>query len=75
MNEHSSSRFTGTAGEWINDPYGQVGETPVGPGFRVPFFIASPWSRGGHVFTEPADHTSQILFGIYILTLLQQRQY
>ena len=31
-------------------------------GFRVPFFIVSPWTRGGAVFTEPADHISQLLF-------------
>ncbi|KAK5689583.1 hypothetical protein LTR97_012756 [Elasticomyces elasticus] len=53
---------SGTAGEWIDDPYGLVGETPVGPGFRIPLFIVSPWTRGGHVFTEHADHGSQILF-------------
>ncbi|KAK3670244.1 hypothetical protein LTR78_009899 [Recurvomyces mirabilis] len=52
----------GTAGEWIDDPYGLVGETPVGPGFRIPFFVVSPWTRGGHVFTEHADHGSQIMF-------------
>lgn len=52
----------GTAGEWIEDPYGAVNYTYTGPGFRVPFTIISPWTRGGHVFTEHADHTSQILF-------------
>ncbi|RDL41464.1 putative Non-hemolytic phospholipase C [Venustampulla echinocandica] len=52
----------GTPGEWIDDPYGLVGETPIGPGFRLPFYIISPWTRGGHVFTEHADHNSQILF-------------
>ena len=36
--------------------------TPIYPGFRVPFFIVSPWTRGGSVFTEPADHISQLLF-------------
>lgn len=51
-----------TLGEWINDPYGEAGDTPVGPGFRLPFYIISPWTRGGHVFTEHADHNSQILF-------------
>ncbi|CZR53328.1 related to phospholipase C [Phialocephala subalpina] len=56
---HSPS---GTAGEWIEDPYGAVNHTYTGPGFRVPFTIISPWTRGGHVFTEHADHTSQILF-------------
>lgn len=31
-------------------------------GVRVPFYMVSPWTRGGHVFTEHADHNSQILF-------------
>jgi phospholipase C len=56
---HSPS---GTQGEWLNDPYGKVGYTYSGPGFRLPFYIISPWTRGGHVFTEHADHNSQILF-------------
>ncbi|KIK54164.1 hypothetical protein GYMLUDRAFT_264775 [Collybiopsis luxurians FD-317 M1] len=51
----------GTPGEWITNPFtGQL--APTGPGFRVPFAVISPWSRGGIVFTEPADHTSQTLF-------------
>ncbi|RDW65067.1 hypothetical protein BP6252_10718 [Coleophoma cylindrospora] len=37
----------GTEGEWILDPY----DTGFGP-----------YTRGGHVFTENADHNSQILF-------------
>ena len=52
----------GTPGEWINDPYGQVGHTFAGPGFRVPFYIISPWTRKGGVYTEHADHNSQLLF-------------
>jgi len=28
----------------------------------VPFYIVSPWTRGNRVFTERADHNSQILF-------------
>lgn len=52
----------GTAGEWIEDPYKEVGYTYTGPGFRLPFYIISPWTRGSHVFTEHADHNSQILF-------------
>jgi phospholipase C len=31
-------------------------------GVRVPFYIISPWTRGNRVFTERADHNSQILF-------------
>ncbi|KAE8443036.1 hypothetical protein EG329_002430 [Mollisiaceae sp. DMI_Dod_QoI] len=56
---HSPS---GTEGEWLEDPYGQVGYTYSGPGFRLPFYIVSPWTRGGKVFTEHADHNSQIMF-------------
>ena len=52
----------GTEGEWLNDPYGEVGYTYSGPGFRLPFYIVSPWTRGGSVFTEHADHNSQIMF-------------
>ncbi|ORX37170.1 phosphoesterase family-domain-containing protein [Kockovaella imperatae] len=51
----------GTPGEWLNDPFTGVPEFG-GPGFRVPFFVISPWTRGGGVFTEPADHISQLLF-------------
>lgn len=52
----------GTTGEWLNDPYKQVGYTYSGPGLRLPFYIVSPWTRNGNVFTEYADHNSQILF-------------
>lgn len=52
----------GTAGEWVEDPYDMFGNVYTGPGFRVPFYIVSPWTRGGNVFTERADHVSQIKF-------------
>ncbi|EJU00487.1 phosphoesterase-domain-containing protein [Dacryopinax primogenitus] len=51
----------GTPGEWINNPFTNT-STFSGPGFRLPFYAISPYSRGGNVFTEPADHTSQIMF-------------
>ncbi|KAJ5614642.1 phosphoesterase family-domain-containing protein [Penicillium herquei] len=51
-----------TPGEWMEDPLGFFGDIFVGPGFRVPFMMVSPWTRGGRVFTERADHNSQILF-------------
>ncbi|KAE8442943.1 hypothetical protein EG329_002547 [Mollisiaceae sp. DMI_Dod_QoI] len=54
--------LNGTAGEWMEDPYGEFGYTAAGPGFRLPFYIISPWTRGGNVFTEHADHSSQIMF-------------
>ncbi|HEX3957118.1 MAG TPA: alkaline phosphatase family protein [Trebonia sp.] len=43
---------TGTAG----------GGLPVGLGFRVPCIIVSPWTVGGYVCSELADHTSQLKF-------------
>ncbi|CAK44018.1 uncharacterized protein An01g11130 [Aspergillus niger] len=52
----------GTPGEWMEDPYGVFGKLYVGPGLRVPFYMVSPWTRGNRVFTERADHNSQILF-------------
>ncbi|PLB33161.1 nonhemolytic phospholipases C family protein [Aspergillus candidus] len=51
-----------TPGEWMEDPYGKYGKVFVGPGVRVPFYMISPWTRGNRVFTERADHNSQILF-------------
>ena len=49
--------------EWIVDPYNKtLGQQPVGPGFRVPFYVVSPFTRNGGVFSEPAAHESQILF-------------
>lgn len=53
----------GTAAEWVRDPYDEAGgHVYTGPGFRLPFYIISPWTRGANVFTERADHTSQIQF-------------
>ena len=66
------------AGEWFEDPYGELGYTFSGPGelgfnvrvqmlicnrgIRIPLFIISPFTRGGHVFSERADHSSIIQF-------------
>jgi phospholipase C len=36
--------------------------TAIGPGFRVPLFIVSPWARAGSVFKERLDHTSILQF-------------
>jgi len=55
----------GTADEYVagNSPAGTVGGgLPVGPGFRVPCIIMSPWTAGGWVFSEPSDHTSHLRF-------------
>lgn len=36
--------------------------SPVGLGYRVPFIVASPWSRGGWVNSQVFDHTSVLQF-------------
>ncbi|QES87745.1 phosphocholine-specific phospholipase C [Rhizosphaericola mali] len=33
---------------------------PIGLGYRVPFIVASPWSRGGYVNSQIFDHTSVV---------------
>ncbi|HEX4162075.1 MAG TPA: alkaline phosphatase family protein, partial [Acidimicrobiales bacterium] len=56
----------GTAGEYVttsplpSTAQGVAG--PVGLGYRVPMLVISPFSRGGHVASEVADHTSQLRF-------------
>ncbi|WP_442679564.1 phosphocholine-specific phospholipase C [Sphingomonas sp. ASY06-1R] len=35
---------------------------PYGLGMRVPLYVVSPWSRGGHVASELFDHTSILRF-------------
>ncbi|KAK9461907.1 phosphoesterase family-domain-containing protein [Lipomyces oligophaga] len=52
----------GTTGEWFTNPEQITNYVPSGPGFRVPFYVVSPWTRGGQVFSEISDHNSQILF-------------
>ncbi|WP_219209960.1 phosphocholine-specific phospholipase C [Variovorax boronicumulans] len=36
--------------------------SPYGMGWRVPMYVVSPWSRGGWVDSQVADHTSVIRF-------------
>ena len=43
----------------------------AGPGFRIPSYVISPFTRGKNVFTEKCDHISNILF---LETWLQQTQ-
>jgi phospholipase C len=56
----------GTAGEYVTvsplpaTAQGVAG--PVGLGFRVPMLVISPFSRGGHVSSQVADHTSMLRF-------------
>ncbi|SFE33517.1 phospholipase C [Actinacidiphila alni] len=45
----------GTDGEFL-------GGTNTGLGFRVPMIAISPWSRGGWVNSQTADHTSVLRF-------------
>ncbi|MDI5962434.1 phosphocholine-specific phospholipase C [Streptantibioticus silvisoli] len=45
----------GTADEFI-------GGAPIGLGPRVPMIVISPWSRGGYVNSQVADHTSPLRF-------------
>jgi phospholipase C len=56
----------GTPGEYLTVdpvPFAAGGITgPTGLGFRVPLMVLSPFSRGGHVVSEVADHTSQLRF-------------
>jgi phospholipase C len=55
----------GTPDEFVSltSPGGTPGGgLPVGPGFRVPCVIISPWTAGGWVCSEPFDHTSQLRF-------------
>lgn len=53
----------------FNDELKQKGVRPdkarehaIGLGYRVPFIVASPWSRGGIVNSQVFDHTSVVQF-------------
>ncbi|HVV77752.1 MAG TPA: phospholipase C, phosphocholine-specific [Mycobacteriales bacterium] len=56
----------GATDEWYRErrragylaSFGPTGAVPVGLGFRVPLILVSPWTRGGWVTSEVADHTS-----------------
>jgi phospholipase C len=56
----------GTEGEYVTvakSPGGTVSDDLwVGPGFRVPLTIVSPWTAGGWVFSEPSTHQSHLMF-------------
>ncbi|PYF75988.1 phosphocholine-specific phospholipase C [Pedobacter nutrimenti] len=36
--------------------------SPIGLGYRVPFVVASPWTKGGYVNSQIFDHTSSLQF-------------
>ncbi|WP_447640034.1 MULTISPECIES: phosphocholine-specific phospholipase C [Chitinophagaceae] len=40
----------------------RVRESSIGLGYRVPFIVASPWTRGGYVNSQVFDHTSVVQF-------------
>jgi len=56
----------GTAGErlaTVSLPSQAQGiREPIGPGFRVPLLVVSPFSRGGLVCSDVFDHTSLLRF-------------
>jgi phospholipase C len=56
----------GAEGEYVTTAKAASGNPSdhlwVGPGFRVPMIIVSPWTAGGWVFSEQSDHTSSLRF-------------
>jgi phospholipase C len=72
----------GTADEFValTSPGGTPGDgLPVGPGFRVPCLIVSPWTAGGRVIHDPFDHTSilrflEVLTGVEATNISQYRR-
>lgn len=49
-------------------PRSRPHDSSIGLGYRVPFVVASPWSRGGCVNSQVFDHTSVIQFLEQFLT-------
>jgi phospholipase C len=45
-----------------DDDHPDLRGRPYGLGPRVPMYVLSPWSRGGRIHSETADHTSVIRF-------------
>ena len=65
MNADDGKSTVSTYGEILRQRNDDVPPgNPIGPGFRVPMFIVSPWthSPGGIVYSELADHTSVLQF-------------
>ncbi len=63
----------GTAGEHV------PGAGPIGLGFRVPCLVISPYTRGGRVYSQTLDHTSQLRlvgrrFGVDVPNLTDWRR-
>ncbi|MDQ2737512.1 MAG: phospholipase, partial [Actinomycetota bacterium] len=55
---------TGTPGEYVSPLPAAAGGIagPIGPGFRVPMIVVSPWSSGGYACGDTFDHTSILRF-------------
>ena len=69
MSKNDDENTITTKGEVTNnEQFGIPKGNPIGPGFRVPLFIISPWTRrnGGIVYSEVSDHTS-------VLKLIEKR--
>ncbi|CEI90528.1 hypothetical protein RMCBS344292_04850 [Rhizopus microsporus] len=47
--------------DWVKDKF-TGGQSPIGYGPRVPMVVISPYTRGGNVFSEVADHRSTLMF-------------
>jgi phospholipase C len=58
----STVDFTGEHCEILNGASPTYLHRPYGLGPRVPMYVISPWSKGGWVNSEVADHTSVIRF-------------
>jgi phospholipase C len=57
LGEYHRLRAPGAPGDDLN-----LHGRPYGLGPRVPMYVLSPWSRGGRVHSEVADHTSVLRF-------------
>jgi phospholipase C len=55
-------RFTQPAPAGFPANYTKPDGRVFGPGMRVPMYVVSPWSRGGWVNSQVADHTSVARF-------------
>ncbi|OWQ88418.1 phospholipase C, phosphocholine-specific [Roseateles aquatilis] len=58
----STVDFTGEHCEILNGASATYLHRPYGMGPRVPMYIVSPWSKGGWVNSQVADHTSVLRF-------------
>ncbi|WP_052409854.1 phospholipase C [Paraburkholderia oxyphila] len=63
----------GTLNEWISPQQASAAGMPlggpIGPGFRVPCIIISPWTVGGRVCQTQFDHTSILRFIYQVVSL------